>query len=274
MDPGRRPSDPRLAQSQPTGAFGAAAGRRPSERGRGPEALGPWTLLGELGRGNFGVVYRARRDGWPTEVALKVMPDALRAGPDLVARFRQEAQVGQRLMHPAIVRVLDHGQAGPHVWFAMELCQGETLAARLRRGPLPPLEAARLVATLARGVAHAHAHQVLHRDLKPANVMLEPGGPRVADFGLARDEARAAALTRTGDVLGTPLYMAPEQLTGARIDARIDVWSLGVILFECVAGQRPFASADPPTLARRITQADAPLLREAAPAAPAALEAI
>ncbi|MCO5171038.1 MAG: protein kinase [Planctomycetes bacterium] len=275
MDPARRPSDPRLAQSLPTGAFPApGGGRRPSERTRGPDALGPWTLLGELGRGNFGVVYRARREGWPDEVALKVMPDALRAGPELAARFRQEARLGQRLVHPAIVRVLDQGEAGSHAWFAMELCRGETLAQRLRRGPLPAREAARLVATLARAVAYAHGHHVIHRDLKPANVMLEPGGPRVTDFGLARDEARAAALTRTGDVLGTPLYMAPEQLTGGPIDGRIDVWSLGVILFECVAGQRPFASADPPTLARRITQQDAPLLREVAPDAPPALEAI
>ena len=266
------------------GPRASGAGPRASERlgklGGDPRAsdrrlptLGEWELLAELGRGSNGVVYRARKRGQAQEVALKVFPEAARAGEEAIVRFRQEVDLARRLDHPAIVRVLEAGEAGPHAWYAMELCAGETLADRLRRGPLPAPEAAGLVAKLARAMAHAHERQVLHRDLKPANVILTPAGARITDLGLARDLARERSLTRTGDVLGTPLYMSPEQITGQRgLDGAIDVWALGVILFECLSGRRPFQAQDTLELAHKIIGQEPPLLRSAAPGAPPALE--
>jgi len=174
------------------------------------------------------------------------------------------------------VRVLDAGRDGERLWYAMEYCAGEDLGARLRRGPLPAAEAARLVARLADAVASAHAQGVVHRDLKPANVILaEPDGrPRITDFGLAQDRAAGGSLTRTGDMLGTPLYMAPEQVRASKhVDHRVDVYALGVILYQCLTGQRPFTGATIPEVTRKVLAGYPLPPRHLAPELPRPLEA-
>jgi len=236
----------------------------------GARTLGPYRLLEELGRGAYGVVYRAQREGGE-EVALKVL---VKSEGEAARRFQREAEITARLQEPGIVRTLDVGQEGRHPYFAMELCPGPTLKDRLREGPLPPPAAAELIAKLARAVAAAHQWGVIHRDLKPSNVILDPErGPRITDFGLAKDTARER-LTHTGDVLGTPVYMAPEQIAGRAIDHRIDVYALGVLLYETLSGSVPYYAADLQLLARMIEAGQAKPLRERRAEIPPDLEAI
>ena len=207
------------------------------------------------------------------EVALKVLLGT--QDPETVKRFRREASITTRLQAPAIVRTLDVGFDGQHHYYAMEHCPGPTLKERLRQGPLPSLEAASLVAKLAEAAAEAHQWGVIHRDLKPANVILsEPHGePRITDFGLARDYAQER-LTQTGDVMGTPSYMAPEQFRGDRgLDHRVDIYALGVILYQLLTGQRPYQAKNLPELASLVEMGQAPPPRSLDPNIPQALEA-
>jgi serine/threonine protein kinase len=219
-----------------------------------PRVVGGYEIQSLLGRGSFGVVYQVRRPGIERPFALKVLLNAS-SDPEMLARFRLEAAIASKLEHPGIVSVVATGQHEELPYLVMEFCAGKTLRERLREGPLPAADAARLVAEIARAVAYAHERGVLHRDLKPANIMLEAstGKPRVTDFGLARDRSLAASMTRTGDVIGTPAYASPEQLRGEKdVDARADVYALGVILYECLTGTRPFVGADVVSLAEAV----------------------
>ncbi len=212
----------------------------------GARTLGGWELVRELGRGGMGAVYAARRPGSTREVALKVLLPAASRDPEAHERFRREALATARLSHPNIVGIEDYGVAGAYPFIVMKLADGPSLREALRAGPLAPERAGRIALRLARALAHAHERGVLHRDLKPENVLLaEDDEPRLTDFGLAKlvgGDARER-LTRTGDVVGTPCYMAPEQ-TGAAsanlIDARTDVYALGATLYELLAGRPPF----------------------------------
>ncbi|MGE0710780.1 MAG: protein kinase [Planctomycetota bacterium] len=205
--------------------------------------VGRYTLGEELARGGMGAVHRARGpDG--EEVALKLL---LELGDDEeLARFLREAQAAQRISHPGVVRVREVGHHGARPFLVMDLVRGESLQDRLKRaGPLPEAEAVRLVATVARAVAAAHAVGVLHRDLKPANVLLDASGQALlTDFGVAR--LHGSHLTRTGEVLGTPAYMAPEQASGERgaVSAATDVYGLGGTLYAALCGRPPFAGGD------------------------------
>ena len=225
-----------------------------------PERLGSWLLLELLGKGGSGVVWRVRHVSSGEEAALKLLRSELSDSGD-VARFHLEAQVARRLRHPGIIPVFEVGLAEDRYFYVMELCRGETLQQRLKgKGPLAPRQAAELVAHLCEAVAFAHEHGFIHRDLKPANVLLDPrdGRPRVTDFGLARDRDDAFGLTRTGELLGTPSYMAPEQFLGEPVDERTDVHALGAILFECLTGERPWSAPTVLLLADQVCHAEAP----------------
>ena len=239
--------------------------------------VGRWLLADELGRGSYGVVHLAWLDAGGEPVALKMFRALGEGDEEALARFEQEAQIAARLTHPGLVRVIDAGRHAGLPWMAMEYCQGPTLQDRLRAGPLPPFEGAGLVAEVARAVAHAHAHGVVHRDIKPANVILDlraGGRPRLTDFGLALDRVHHRSLTATGDVVGTPYYMAPEQVRGDPIDAQADVWALGVVLYQCLSGQRPFQGQTGLEVARAILEHDPSPPSTHVPAIPPALDAV
>ncbi|WP_254506743.1 WD40 repeat domain-containing serine/threonine protein kinase [Anatilimnocola floriformis] len=210
------------------------------------QRLGRYEIRRELGRGRFGVVFLAWDPTLKRQVALKVPQFDAAIDPELRERFRGEALSVSQLQHPGIVALYDVGQHAGVDYIAMAFVEGMTLGDRLQEGPLPPNEAAQLIVQLARAVHHAHEHDVIHRDLKPNNVLLDKAGqPHVTDFGLARrlsDSTMRA--THTGQVLGTPAYMSPEQATGqSEIGPTSDVYSLGVILYETITGRPPFQAA-------------------------------
>ena len=201
--------------------------------------FGPYLLEAELGRGAMGVVYRAVDTRAGRRVALKVVPAG---GPEPLARFAAEAEAAARLRHKNVVAVHDFLRAQGQLGLVSELVEGPSLGQVLARGgPLEAGRAADLIARLCEGVAHAHAAGVLHRDIKPDNVLLEGQEPRLTDFGVAR--LGAGVLTQTGQVLGTPSYMSPEQASGERglVDVRADVYALGATLYALLTGRPPFA---------------------------------
>ncbi|MHC4434265.1 MAG: protein kinase domain-containing protein, partial [Planctomycetota bacterium] len=207
------------------------------------EKLGPYTILDELGRGGMGAVYRVRRDDLKREFALKVMlkPD----DPKAAERFLREARAAAALSgHPGIVAVHDVGEAEDGtLYLAMDLVRGLSLDQMIDDVMLRPQEWAQLVGNAAEAVHFAHAHGILHRDIKPGNILAdETGHARVTDFGLAY-RSEDIKLTNSGDIVGTPAYMSPEQATGDPLDERADVWSLGATLYECLTSQPPFEGA-------------------------------
>jgi serine/threonine-protein kinase len=222
--------------------------------GLGGPSLAPGTMFGdyqlieELGRGGMGVVYKATQVSLGRTVALKMI--STRAAPSAadLARFRTESESAARLDHPAIVPIYEVGEHEGKPYFTMKFVAGTTLARRLAQGPLPPREAAALLAPIARAVHFAHERGVLHRDLKPSNILIDSEGrPHVSDFGLAKRVADDDRLTVSGAVLGTPSYMAPEQAAGTRgkLGPASDVYSLGTILYQMLTGSPPFQSASP-----------------------------
>jgi len=228
--------------------------------------VGPYTLVSLLGKGGFGEVWRARDESLGRDVALKLL--ALDDEED-VKRFVREAQTAAALDHPNIAKVFDAGQCDGTHFIAMQLVDGAP-----PRGPLPPLEAARIVRDAARAVQHAHERGIVHRDLKPDNILVEPG-PRVhvLDFGLARSTRAGASFTASGLLLGTPAYMSPEQAKGRRAEPASDVWSLGATLYELIAGRPPFEGATiVDVLSRVISEDPAPLPGAAGAVALRALE--
>ncbi len=204
-----------------------------------------YEILEELGRGAMATVYRARDLQLAREVALKVLPRTLLHDAQLVERFQREARTAARLEHPHIVPIYRVGREGDVIYFAMQYLRGESLAAVLdRRGHLPPDEIRRLLVEVGEAIDCAACHGVVHRDIKPDNIVFdERGRSVVTDFGIARSVAEGQ-LTRAGVSVGTPHYMSPEQTRGEPIDARSDLYSLGVVAYRCLSARVPFDAAD------------------------------
>ncbi|MBI4616469.1 MAG: protein kinase [Planctomycetes bacterium] len=234
---------------------------RPREpAGEGAPAIPGFEILAELGRGGMGVVYRAREVGLDRVVALKVLPASIFAHPEAVERFQREARAAAALDHPRIVKTFSFGQGAGTRYIVQELVDGTSLDRWLNgRDRAPgPREAAEILLPIVKAVEHAHSRGVIHRDLKPANILVGAyGHAKLTDFGLARREGETR-LSRTGDVMGTPSYMAPEQIEGdlKKIGERTDVYALGAILYELLAGRPPFVGRSLPALYEKIAYDD------------------
>lgn len=243
----------------------------------------PGTVIGGryvLGRtiasGGMGAVYEAEDKKERRPVAVKLLHPELSEDREVRRRFRRESSVLRALEHPSIVRILDMGSDDDALLYSvMELLDGETLLARLEReGPLDARALLPIVEGIAAGLGAAHAHGVIHGDLKPANVSLEADGVKLLDFGLSK-VLGLERLTQTGDLNGTPAYMAPELLTGkGELDERIDTYAFGVILYQCLTGRPPFAGKIPGKLMMDIVMGQAPPLSELAPSVPEDVAAV
>jgi Tol biopolymer transport system component/serine/threonine protein kinase len=257
--------------------------------------LGPYQIEGLLGSGGMGEVYRARDTRLDRTVAIKVLPPAFAGDPDRRARFEREAKAIAGLAHPNICALHDIGQAilpssesrvpSPVTvdYLVMEYIEGQTLAERLRKGPMPLEQALTVAEQIADGLSAAHRQGIVHRDLKPGNVMLTKGGTKLLDFGLAKlrshgeqpvasspapGESPSSSLTAEGMIVGTLPYMAPEQLEGKPADARTDLWALGALLYEMVTGRRAFEGASQAGLITAIMSAEPLALTTVKPLTP------
>jgi hypothetical protein len=229
-----------------------------------------------IDRGGMGVVYEARQAGLGRTVAVKMI-SAGRLGPKVVSRFRLEAEAAARLQHPNFVQVFEVGQVNGRPFFSMEYVAGGSLADLLARQPPSARQAAALTATLARAVHTAHERGIVHRDLKPSNVMLTADGvPKIADFGLAKRLDLDAAHTHTGEIMGTPSYMAPEQAQGHKeqIGPATDVYALGAMLYELLTGRPPFQGATPLASLQLVLAQEPVAPSRLAPAVPRDLDAV
>jgi len=246
--------------------------------------LGPYEIVSLLGAGGMGQVYRAHDSRLGRDVAVKVLPTELTASPEARQRFEREARSISKLSHPHVCALFDVGREGQVEYLVMELLDGETLASRLVKGPLPLADVLRLGAQIADALAAAHQHDIVHRDLKPGNVMLTKSGVKLLDFGLAKAAAPSAIasaelltkseafpVTEQGQWLGTVPYMAPEQLEGRAADARSDLFALGLVLYQMTAGRRAFGGDTSVAAASAILHQEPPALASVRPDAPAAL---
>ncbi len=241
--------------------------------------LGRYTIVDQLGSGGMGIVYRARDEKLEREVAIKMVSKGVLASEEARRHFRKEALALAKLNHAHIAAVYDVGEQDGADFLVMELVQGQSLAAKLRVGPLTVNEATGVARQVAQALGEAHEHGVIHRDLKPANVMITPkGDAKVLDFGLAKllatgvDVTMSAAETR--GLLGTPVYMSPEQALGKGVDTRTDLWSLGVLYYESLAGRPPFAGNNSLDVLHAITGAPLPSIRTIRPELPPLVEHI
>jgi len=240
-----------------------------------------YRLVKMLGSGGMGSVFAARHELTGRDVAVKVMASDLLGDTDAERRFEREAQAESSIEHPGVVRVFDAGREGDFPFIVMELLVGESLGDALRRGPLPVEDAIAIMLPVLDAVGAAHRHGVIHRDLKPDNIFLsvseESFRPKVLDFGISKFVAAETQtrLTATGVSLGTPLYMSPEQVLADRpLDARSDVYSLGVILYQMVTGQMPYRGNNFAALVLKILEGQAEGVCEIDPSLPRELDAV
>ncbi|HET9360396.1 MAG TPA: protein kinase [Vicinamibacterales bacterium] len=247
------------------------------------DTLGPYQILAKLGEGGMGEMYRATDTNLARQVAIKVLPDAVASDAERLARFDREAKTLAALNHPRIAAIYGLEKSGGQIALVMELVEGLTLADRIVESPVPVDEAILIAKQIAEALEAAHEQGIVHRDLKPANIKLRPDGTvKVLDFGLAKAmEPRATsssqsnlptittpAMTRAGLILGTAAYMSPEQARGRPVDRRADIWALGTVLFEMLAGQRAFDGEDTTETLAAIVKSEPDLNRlpEATPA--------
>ncbi|GMU61921.1 MAG: hypothetical protein AMXMBFR34_36840 [Myxococcaceae bacterium] len=236
--------------------------------------VGDCRILGALGKGGMATVYRAIHESLQREVAVKELPPEGSKSAEALSRFKREAMALAGFRHQHIVTLYDLIEKNDGWYMVMELVDGPTLADLIKEAPLPPEAVAVLGLQLASALEHAHFHRVVHRDLKPGNVMLSTwGDAKLMDFGIVQTE-ELDRLTKTGMAVGTPAYMSPEQVTGAPVDARSDIYSLGVVLYEALSGKRPYTGSNPGEVFARVTTGKRDSLKKAAPKAPKALREV
>src|SRR5882672_8094573 len=224
------------------------------------QTISHYRIVSMLGAGGMGRVYRARDARLDRDLALKILPPGTMSDPNARARLMDEARTASSLSHPNIAVIYDVGEDRGHMFFAMELVEGKSLQEVIPRGGLPLSTVCEYGAQIGSALAYAHEHGVVHRDLKTANVMITPEGRvKVLDFGLAKrlkdsqgGDRGDPGLTASGTILGTPNYLPPEVLLGGSADARSDIWSLGVVLYEMAAGKLPFEGTSVAELAGAI----------------------
>ena len=230
-------------------------------------AFGRYIILEKLGRGAMGVVYKARDGARGEDVAVKVMSVDLSADPDLAERFRREAMAASTVQHANITQVLDFGKQDGQLFMAMELLQGHDLTALIAAGTLSLQERLAIMEQVSDGIGLVHAAGLVHRDLKPGNIHVNPGGlAKIMDFGLVR--YGDSNMTATGAVLGSPAYMSPEIMRGEKADARSDVFSLGAVFYELLAGRRAFPGKGITQIMMAVMTHEPVPLREVAPYVP------
>jgi serine/threonine protein kinase len=246
--------------------------------------LGPYEIQSPLGAGGMGEVYRARDARLGRDVAIKVLPSHLCSNPDLKTRFEREARAISALSHPHICHLYDIGSQDGTDYLVMELLEGESVAERLRKGPLPLKQALECGIEIAEALEKAHKNGIVHRDLKPGNVMLTKSGAKLLDFGLAKPSPSIAgaasesmatmsrALTGEGTIVGTYQYMAPEQVQGHEADPRTDIFAFGALLYEMVTGKRAFTGKSQISVMSAILEKEPEPLSAAQPLTPPALD--
>jgi serine/threonine-protein kinase len=245
--PVARDADRTGKYTPPALAAKESSGVASAELSTGPTSVPGYDIVGELGRGGMGVVFKAWQISAKRFVALKMVVPGAQTSAATLRRFQTEAQAVAHLSHPNIVQIYEVGECNGWPYFSLEFCGGGSLAKKLAGNPMLPLPAAQLIEKVACAVAAAHEKQIVHRDLKPANILLTPEGePKIGDFGLAKKlDAPAPGETRTGAVMGTPSYIPPEQASGAirTVGPAADIYALGAILYECLTGRPPYKGA-------------------------------
>src|SRR6202162_5401287 len=250
--------------------------------------LGPYEILTAIGAGGMGEVYKARDTRLDRIVAIKVLPAHLADRSELRERFEREAKTIASLNHPHICVLYDIGEQDGIDYLVMEYLEGETLAQRLQKGPLPLDQVLRYAIEIADALDKAHRKGITHRDLKPGNIMLTKSGTKLLDFGLAKLKQEVAPanvqlsqlptandpLTAQGTIVGTLQYMAPEQLEGKEVDARTDIFAFGAIVYEMATGKKAFEGKSQASLIAKILEADPPPISTLQPMTPPALERV
>ncbi|KAA5542265.1 protein kinase [Roseiconus nitratireducens] len=280
LPPGARglddPTLPSTAKTQDDVTIPPKARQGDASVGDKVHYFGDYELLEEIGRGGMGVVFKARQINLNRIVALKMILSGEFAGEEDIKRFHTEAEAAAQLDHPGIVPIFEIGEHQGQHYFSMGFIEGESLAQKVADGPLPPIEAAEIVKKVSEAMSYAHECGVIHRDLKPANILVDRNDqPKVTDFGLAKKTAADSNLTGTGQILGTPAYMPPEQASGKPdVGTLADVYSLGAITYCLLTGRPPFQAATPIDTLLQVLNKEPIAPRQLNPAVPIDLETI
>ena len=238
------------------------------------QRIGRYEILERMAAGGQATVYRARDVNLGRVVALKVLFPQLASDPQFVERFMREARMAASISHPNVVTVYEVGQDSGQYFMAMEFMPSSLDTVLTERGSLPVSESLAFARQVASALGVAHEHGIVHRDIKPQNVLIAgDGSARVADFGIAR-ASEFSVMTRTGQVMGTPHYMSPEQARGERVDIRSDIYALGIMLYQMLAGELPFHADTPLAVLRQHTDVPPPPLSKARPDVPPGVAAI